>query len=96
MNVLPNIVRAISALATLGALLLLGVAFLFNDTGEPASTLLAIYGGYALIGLSVFVGNEILIGKRAFAHRPVRRAYRIFWACVALAGLCVWAAVAYR
>ncbi|MBM7564555.1 hypothetical protein [Paenibacillus sacheonensis] len=91
MNILPNVIRVLSILAALGFLLLLPVAFAFNDTGEPKATILAIYGGYALIGISVFVANEFMIRKQAFQHRSFRIGYRLFWACAALAAAGAWA-----
>lgn len=94
MKLLAYFTRAILALATLGALLLLALAFLFNDTREPANTLLAIWGGYPLIGIILIFVNEILL-RIAFANRLFRRAYGLFWAFVAVAGGCAWAISAY-
>lgn len=94
MKLLAYFTRALLALATLGALLLLALAFLFNDTGEPANTLLVIWGGYPLIGLILIIVNEKLL-RIAFANHSFRRAYGIFWACVAGAGVCAWAISAY-
>lgn len=94
MKLLAFFTRAILALATLGALLLLGIAFLFNDTSEPASKLLMIWGGYPLIGIILIIVNEKLL-RIAFANRSFRRGYGLFWGCVAVAGVCVWAISAY-
>lgn len=68
--------------------------FLFNDTREQANTLLAIWGGYPLIGIILIIVNEILL-RIAFANRSFRRAYGLFWAFVAVAGGCAWAISAY-
>ncbi|CAM4419904.1 hypothetical protein FHS16_003815 [Paenibacillus endophyticus] len=93
MKLLTYFTRTLLVITTLGAILLLALAFLFNDTGEPAIKLLAIWGIYPLIGLILFFVNELLL-RKAFAKDSFRRAYGIFWACVAGVG-CVWAIIAF-
>ncbi|MDR6551647.1 hypothetical protein [Paenibacillus qinlingensis] len=93
MKLLAYFTRTILVLATLGALMLLGLAFLFNDTSEPAYRLLAIWGGYPLIGLILIIVNEKLL-RKAFANRSFRT-YGLFWACVVIVVLCAWAISAY-
>ncbi|RED63308.1 hypothetical protein [Cohnella lupini] len=90
MKLLAYFTRALLTLATLASLLLLAVAFLFNDTGEPANRLLAIWGVYPLIGIILLIVNEILL-RRTFASRSFWKVYGVFWACVAGAGGCAWA-----
>ncbi|NBD24079.1 hypothetical protein [Paenibacillus glycinis] len=94
MKILPYVIRVVSILEALGFLLLLPVAFAFNDTGEPAATIVAIYGGYAMIGIGVFVANEIMIRKQAFQSRSFRIGYHLFWACAALAAAVAWTVLA--
>lgn len=94
MKLLAYFTRALLVIATLGALLLLALAFLFNDTGEPAIKLLAIWGGYPLIGIILIIVNEMLL-RKALAKRSFRRAYGIFWACVGGVGVCIWAIIAF-
>lgn len=94
MKLLAFFTRTILVLATLASLLLLGISFLFNDTGEPASRLLVLWGGYPLIGIILIIVNESLL-RRAFADRSFRKTYGIFWVCIVVAGACVWAISAY-
>ena len=53
MKLLAFFTRTILVLATLASLLLLGISFLFNDTGEPASRLLVIWGNIHLLESSL-------------------------------------------
>jgi hypothetical protein len=94
MKLLAFFTRTILVLATLASLFLLAISFLFNDTGEPAIRLLAIWGGYPLIGIILIIVNEFLL-RRAFADRSFRKVYGIFWVCVVVVGACVWAISAY-
>ncbi|MBP3967396.1 hypothetical protein [Paenibacillus lignilyticus] len=94
MKLLAYFTRALLALATLGALLLLAIAFLFNDTGESAFTLLRIWGGYSLVGVILIIVNEIML-RNANANPSFRRVYGLFWACVAAVGVCTWAMKVY-
>ncbi|MCM3626160.1 hypothetical protein M3194_02110 [Paenibacillus glycanilyticus] len=94
MKVLAYSIRVLLVLATIGALLLLAIAFLFNDTGESAHTLLAIWGVYPLLGLILIIVNEILL-RKAYVNRSFRKIYGLFWACILGAGACAWAIYNY-
>jgi hypothetical protein len=94
MKLLAFFTRTILVLATLASLLLLGISFLFNDTGEPAFRLLVLWGKYSLIGIILIIVNEFLL-RRAFADRAFRKTYGIFWLCIAVVGACAWAISAF-
>lgn len=94
MKLLAFITRTILVLATLASLLLLGISFLFNDTGEPAWRLLMLWGGYPLLGIILIIVNEFLL-RRTAANRSFQKTYGIFWVCVVVVVACVWAISAY-
>ncbi|SDX89605.1 hypothetical protein [Paenibacillus sp. CF384] len=94
MKLLAFLTRALLTLATLGALLLLAIAFLFNDTNESAIKLLSIWGGYALVGIILIIVNEIML-RSAKANHSFRRIYGLIWAAIAVVGICAWVISAY-
>ncbi|WP_219836095.1 hypothetical protein [Paenibacillus sp. R14(2021)] len=87
MKTLPLLTRILLIPVILCLMLLVPIAFAFNDSGESALTIILMYGGMLLAGIALFVANEIVIRRKALRYSAIRIMYLCIWGVIALVGV---------